>query len=79
MFALLRPDAYLLLDLTADGALGGLARPGLVVHAGRLDEPPAAWREVRAALIRPDGHVAWAGTERGAPGLPATLGAFVAA
>ncbi|MFF7607649.1 FAD-dependent monooxygenase [Streptomyces parvulus] len=77
LFALLRPDAYLLLDLTADGALGGLARPGLAVHAGRLDEPPAAWREVRAALIRPDGHVAWAGTEQDTPALPATLGAFV--
>lgn len=78
LFALLRPDAYLLLDLTADGALGGLARPGLAVHPGRLDEPPAAWREVRAALIRPDGHVAWAGTEQDTPALPATLGAFVA-
>ncbi|MCX4536932.1 hypothetical protein OHA79_08095 [Streptomyces sp. NBC_00841] len=25
---------------------------------------PAAWSGVRAALIRPDGHVAWAGTDR---------------
>ncbi|MFK0115272.1 FAD-dependent monooxygenase [Streptomyces sp. NPDC090994] len=59
---LLRPDAYLLLDLTADGALGGLTRPGLAVRTGTLHQPPAPWADVRAALIRPDGHVAWAGT-----------------
>ncbi|MFE6940869.1 aromatic-ring hydroxylase C-terminal domain-containing protein [Streptomyces chartreusis] len=59
LFELLRPDAHLLLDLTPDGTLD---RPtqGLAVHAGPLDRPPAAWRELRAALIRPDGHVAWA-------------------
>ncbi|RAJ71195.1 2-polyprenyl-6-methoxyphenol hydroxylase-like FAD-dependent oxidoreductase [Streptomyces sp. Amel2xB2] len=79
LFALLRPDAYLLLDLTADCALGGLARPGLAVRAGTLSEPPAAWREVRAALIRPDGHVAWAGTDQDTTTLPAALGTFVAA
>ncbi|MER7805338.1 FAD-dependent monooxygenase [Streptomyces parvulus] len=77
LFALLRADAYLLLDLTAGGALGGLARPGLAVHAGILDEPPTTWREVRAALIRPDGHVAWAGTGQDTAALPAALGTFV--
>ncbi|MGW4753936.1 FAD-dependent monooxygenase [Streptomyces chartreusis] len=59
LFELLRPDAHLLLDLTPDGTLD---RPtqGLAVRTGPLDRPPAAWRELRAALIRPDGHVAWA-------------------
>ncbi|GGU17301.1 FAD-dependent monooxygenase [Streptomyces daghestanicus] len=62
LFALVRPDAYLLLDLTAGGTPGVPPRPGLAVHTGALARPPAAWRDVRAALIRPDGHVAWAGT-----------------
>ncbi|MEU5028848.1 FAD-dependent monooxygenase [Streptomyces milbemycinicus] len=64
LFALLHPDAYLLLDLTADGALDDRALPELAVHTGTLDRPPAAWSKLRAALIRPDGHVAWAGDER---------------
>ena len=56
----LRADRYLLLDLTR-GVLADLARPGLAVLTTALDRPPAAWAPVRAALIRPDGHVAWAG------------------
>ncbi|WP_405578575.1 FAD-dependent monooxygenase [Streptomyces sp. NBC_01092] len=64
LFALLRTDAHLLLDLSADGALGDRTSPGLALHTGPLDHPPAAWNEVRAALIRPDGHVAWAGADR---------------
>ncbi|MFD6287350.1 FAD-dependent monooxygenase [Streptomyces sp. NPDC060205] len=74
----LRADGYLLLDLTADapasvpapgqgvrpeGVLADRARPGLTVRTATLDRPPAAWAPVRAALIRPDGHVAWAGTD----------------
>lgn len=64
LFTLLPPDAYLLLDLTADRALGDRAPRGLAVHTGTLDRPPGTWAGVRAALIRPDGHVAWAGTDR---------------
>ncbi|MFD8793055.1 FAD-dependent monooxygenase [Streptomyces vinaceus] len=66
LFGLLRPDAYLLLDLTGtgtDAVFGGRARPGLTVHAGTLHRAPAGWEGVSAALIRPDGHVAWAGEE----------------
>ncbi|MFI7630548.1 FAD-dependent monooxygenase [Microbispora rosea] len=37
--------------------------PGLVVCAGAPVESRAEWRRVRAALIRPDGHVAWASEE----------------
>ncbi|CAM5697484.1 FAD-dependent monooxygenase [Streptomyces fumanus] len=64
LFALLRADSYLLLDLTGDPArpLGTWSRPGLRVHAGTLRTPPADWSGIRAVLIRPDGHVAWAGT-----------------
>ncbi|MET9290662.1 FAD-dependent monooxygenase [Streptomyces sp. NPDC003077] len=67
LFSLLRADGYLLLDLTENGTalLTDLVRPGLRLHAGAVDEPPAAWRDVRVALIRPDGHVAWAGSDPG--------------
>ncbi|WP_326794283.1 FAD-dependent monooxygenase [Streptomyces sp. NBC_01808] len=62
LFSRLRPDSHLLLDLTA-GVLADRARPGLAVHTAVLDRPPAAWATVRAALVRPDGHVAWAGID----------------
>ncbi|MFJ4617041.1 FAD-dependent monooxygenase [Streptomyces sp. NPDC088812] len=78
LFALVRPDAYLLLDLTADGALGDRALPGLAVHTGTLDRPPAAWSTVRAALVRPDGHVAWAATDLDDTALSAAMGRVVA-
>lgn len=63
LFAMLRTDAYLLLDLTADHVLSDRTPPRLAARTGPLVEPPAAWDGVRAALIRPDGHVAWAGTD----------------
>ncbi|MER5772124.1 FAD-dependent monooxygenase [Streptomyces sp. NPDC001985] len=63
LFAQLRPAGHLLLDLTGTGALTDRARPGLTVRAATLDRPPAGWAGVRAALIRPDGHVAWADTD----------------
>ncbi|MCP2260990.1 2-polyprenyl-6-methoxyphenol hydroxylase [Streptoalloteichus tenebrarius] len=64
LFALLRADSYVLLDLTgaAVSPLGDLARPGLVVRSRSLAETPSTWSGVRAALVRPDGHVAWVGT-----------------
>ncbi|MFZ4187704.1 FAD-dependent monooxygenase [Streptomyces pseudogriseolus] len=64
LFTLLPPDAHLLLDLTAGHTLGARAQRGLTVRTGTLEEPPDAWTGVRAALIRPDGHIAWAGTDR---------------
>ncbi|OON78083.1 FAD-dependent monooxygenase [Streptomyces tsukubensis] len=69
LFALLRADGYLLLDLTGDTGhpLGRFTRPGLSVHSSGTPHPvPADWADVRAALIRPDGHVAWACGEDGA-------------
>ncbi|MFJ3441198.1 FAD-dependent monooxygenase [Streptomyces sp. NPDC086081] len=63
LFALLRVDRHLLLDLTPGGRLGRLARPGLHVHSGAAGLPPGEWTGVRAALVRPDGHVAWAGAD----------------
>ncbi|MCZ0999520.1 FAD-dependent monooxygenase [Streptomyces mirabilis] len=77
LFTLLRADAYLLLDLTADGSLAIPTLPGLAVHAGTLDQPPAAWSKLHAALIRPDGHVAWAGTDQDRITLRAALSKFI--
>ncbi|WP_394427996.1 FAD-dependent monooxygenase [Streptomyces sp. SGAir0957] len=54
LFALLRPARHVLLDLTGAGVLPGPC------HRAAPAEPPAEWSKVRAALVRPDGHVAWA-------------------
>jgi hypothetical protein len=64
LFGALRADSYLLLDLTADGALADRAQQRITVHGGAPDRTRDAWEDVRAALIRPDGHVAWAWTEQ---------------
>ncbi|WP_269857515.1 FAD-dependent oxidoreductase [Streptomyces sp. RPT161] len=63
----LRPDRFLLLDFTSGASHADLGSARVeVVNAqrpsGRSDP---AWGAVRAALIRPDGHVAYA-TESGA-------------
>ncbi|MEV7805502.1 FAD-dependent monooxygenase [Microbispora sp. NPDC088329] len=72
LFALLVPGRYVLLDLTGAGrVLAGRVTaspeppmpPGLAVCVdGPVGSRPE-WRLVRAALIRPDGHVAWASEE----------------
>ncbi|MGC5363565.1 FAD-dependent monooxygenase [Streptomyces sp. DT24] len=72
LFSRSRPDSYLLLDLTA-GVLTDRARPGLVVHTSTLDRAPDAWATVRAALVRPDGHVAWAGADEDDTALSAAV------
>ncbi|MFF3484357.1 FAD-dependent monooxygenase [Streptomyces sp. NPDC002701] len=78
LFSRLRPDSHLLLDLTA-GVLANRTRPGLAVHTATLDQPPAVWATVRAALIRPDGHVAWAGTDEDNTALSAAADRALAA
>ncbi|MFE0172360.1 FAD-dependent monooxygenase [Streptomyces sp. NPDC059002] len=71
LFTTLRTDAHVLLALSAGSGLSDLERPGLAVHTGPLHQPPAHWAQVTAALIRPDGHVAWASTEQDADALSA--------
>ncbi|MEU9337105.1 FAD-dependent monooxygenase [Streptomyces sp. NPDC048290] len=83
LFALLRADSYLLLDLTGTGALADRARDRIAVHAGTPGSGaatgvPGGWDEVRAVLVRPDGHVAWAGTEEDDSKLTAQADAAVA-
>ncbi|WP_307167120.1 aromatic-ring hydroxylase C-terminal domain-containing protein [Streptomyces rishiriensis] len=60
-----RAGCRLLLSLTgaAIRPFDHQTRPGLRIHNGTLHQPPAGWSGMRAALIRPDGHVAWAGAD----------------
>ncbi|MFF3753441.1 FAD-dependent monooxygenase [Streptomyces sp. NPDC002018] len=78
LFSLLRADSMLLLDLTDRPGTppAGLPRPGLRVHTAPLVETPADWNGVRAALIRPDGHIAWAGSRPDDPELFRALAAW---
>ncbi|MFJ4152703.1 hypothetical protein ACIP10_34720 [Streptomyces galbus] len=65
LFALLRADSHLLLDLTDNGHLTGYARAGLRVHPASSHRFPAEFAGIRAILVRPDGHIAWASAEHG--------------
>ncbi|MFE4058611.1 FAD-dependent monooxygenase [Streptomyces sp. NPDC059096] len=80
LFTLLREGRHVLLDLT-EGGLGAAAREGAaagegvpvlpsgtVTYRARLVSAHPGWSGVRRALVRPDGHVAWAlGTALPAP------------
>jgi hypothetical protein len=67
LFALLRRGHRVLLNLSGGAAevarACGEAEMDVVMHADALAEDRADWNDVRAALIRPDGHVSWAATE----------------
>ncbi|MFH8803939.1 FAD-dependent monooxygenase [Streptomyces sp. NPDC017936] len=78
LFALLRVDRHLLLDLTGSGRLTGYARPGLHVHSATPYRPPADFTDVRAVLVRPDGHIAWASAEHDGTALADSLTAALA-
>lgn len=70
LFGLLRTGRHVLLDLA------GGTRPaeGVTLHRGPLSVPHAHWAGVTAALIRPDGHVAWASDDPDADPRPAVAG-----
>jgi 2-polyprenyl-6-methoxyphenol hydroxylase-like FAD-dependent oxidoreductase len=58
LFALLRDGRHVSIGTRPhDSVLAGTAEP---VIAGTLLDPPGEWASVSAALVRPDGHVAWA-------------------
>ncbi|MGW4033784.1 aromatic-ring hydroxylase C-terminal domain-containing protein [Streptomyces sp. NPDC004838] len=66
LFGLLGPGRYVLTDLRdAQGPALVEDRPWLVTrhHCARAGDRPH-WAAVTAALIRPDGYVAWASEER---------------
>ncbi|MEV7284596.1 FAD-dependent monooxygenase [Streptomyces sp. NPDC093252] len=73
LFGLLRADAYLLADLTDGGVLADRAQERIRVHGGATPGDRETWSGVRAALIRPDGHVAHAWTEPDDDKLAATV------
>ncbi|GAA1931493.1 monooxygenase [Streptantibioticus ferralitis] len=62
----LRPDRFLLLDFADEAPLAGLGSTRVEVAAAQRPTgmPDPGWDTVCAALIRPDGHVAYA-TESG--------------
>ncbi len=68
LFTAMRSGGFVLLDLT-----GGLEDPDLPSHRVSSIEGRREWTDVDAALVRPDGHVAWAGD---ASGVPAALRAM---
>jgi 2-polyprenyl-6-methoxyphenol hydroxylase-like FAD-dependent oxidoreductase len=72
----LRPDRFLLLDYSSDGAFKELGSPRVEVRAGQRHTGP--WTTLGAALIRPDGHVAHA-TDSTDPATVAELADAVAA
>ncbi|MFF0746383.1 FAD-dependent monooxygenase [Streptomyces sp. NPDC004111] len=78
LFTLLRADGHLLLDLSGSGTLTGYARPGLHTHTATPHRPPAEFTDVRAVLVRPDGHIAWASAERDDTALTDSLTAVLA-
>jgi 2-polyprenyl-6-methoxyphenol hydroxylase-like FAD-dependent oxidoreductase len=73
LFDLLNDGHYVLLDLRADDSTPLPSEPGspVVARRGRLTGAPADWLPVRAALIRPDGHIGWASEETDDPRLAA--------
>ncbi|HET6857611.1 MAG TPA: FAD-dependent monooxygenase [Streptomyces sp.] len=64
LFSLLAPGRPVLLDLTGyTGFTAGSADPQHTVLQSPLSSAGPEWDSLRGVLIRPDGHVAWAGTD----------------
>lgn len=59
LFGVLTPSRHVLLDLTGRDVLRPLGGDG-VAHSAVHVGDRVAWNGVRGALVRPDGHVAWA-------------------
>ncbi|MFH9616153.1 FAD-dependent monooxygenase [Streptomyces pratensis] len=57
LFTALRPGRYVLLGFTGTPS----PMPGVVAREASRPRTRPAWSTVHTALIRPDGHVAWAG------------------
>ncbi|MFE3503506.1 FAD-dependent monooxygenase [Kitasatospora sp. NPDC059146] len=77
LFTLLRPGRPVLLDLTGSTRPDHLARPGLTLHSAPLTRPHPGWDTATAALLRPDGHLAWRTDAPDGPG-PAAAAALTA-
>ncbi|MFJ1935521.1 FAD-dependent monooxygenase [Kitasatospora sp. NPDC088160] len=84
LFTLLRPGRHVLLDLTGRAgtefaALAHATSPGVTVHSAPLAASRPAWLGVTAALVRPDGHLAWLTEEQHLPALVTAAHAAVTA
>ncbi|MEV6756639.1 FAD-dependent monooxygenase [Streptomyces sp. NPDC051214] len=77
LFTLLRAGRHVLLHFTGTPAQPSTAH--IVTHTAHRPDPRPAWSTVRAALIRPDGHVAWASEQPDAELLRAEAHAAVSA
>ncbi|WP_406410888.1 FAD-dependent monooxygenase [Streptomyces halstedii] len=75
LFTALHPGRHVLLDFTGTPA----PAPGLVPHTAPRPADRPAWSTVRAALIRPDGHVAWASDQQDDEALGAEIRTAVSA
>ncbi|EJW15963.1 monooxygenase [Paenibacillus alvei] len=74
LYSLLHAGSYvclLLEDHTDESAHCGASAPLQMIHA-TIAEQRSEWADVHAALIRPDGHVAWALSKQ-QPDLPSLL------
>lgn len=78
LLGLSTPTRYLLLDLTGGATLQTLDDDNASVYSGTPGGDRPDWRNVTAALIRPDGHVAWATEQTGASVRPAAEAALKA-
>jgi 2-polyprenyl-6-methoxyphenol hydroxylase-like FAD-dependent oxidoreductase len=72
LFPMLRTGQYVLLDFTE--VVKAHTHPHLRLHSGALaDSRRPAWSALSAALVRPDGYVAWASLETDPRALEAAI------
>lgn len=71
LFSMMRGGQYILLDLSANEGISAVqaahvrnVHPQRRSHRGSLSSMHGAWSGVTAALIRPDGYVAWASEQK---------------
>ncbi|MFJ4842502.1 FAD-dependent monooxygenase [Streptomyces sp. NPDC088746] len=76
LFTLLRTGRHILLHFTGTPAPDSI--PHVITHTAAEPDSRPAWSTVRAALIRPDGHIAWASEQPEAEALRAEAQAAAA-
>ncbi|WP_431038264.1 FAD-dependent monooxygenase [Streptomyces sp. P6-2-1] len=77
LFTLLRAGRHVLLHFTGTAAPSAISH--VITHTAPRPDPRPAWSRVRAALIRPDGHVAWASEQTDTEALRTAARAAVSA
>ncbi|WP_406148106.1 FAD-dependent monooxygenase [Streptomyces sp. NBC_01012] len=77
LFTLLRTGRHVLLNFS--GTPTPPSTPHVITHTAPEPDPRPAWSTVRAALVRPDGHIAWASEQPDAEALRAEARAATSA